>query len=187
MKRITTMTVTTTINREHIINSPIWTDWVISHPELTPIATDALDEIINWSLTVPSSLHNDYYYKPCTHLPCAYNDWDCDDAPDECPTWQEAESQMGTTRYKFSLSEYLVNKKSSFGEYNDESTLLILGHLFKTLGFFVFYAGYETWRKGYDYTLIEIDDTENENEKLQEHEHLCVTFKEDTLCIKYTS
>lgn len=102
------------------------------------------------------------------------SDWDCDSSSS---TWEEARASMGTSRDKFSLTEFVKDR----GEARQ------VARFFSTFGFRPLICRYSPWRKGYDYDIYDMDSDcrpivlpyhREYSGKLDEDdvEHVCLAF-----------
>lgn len=150
----TVTTITIAFNKEEILKSDKWLEWIEAHPKLAKEAKEVLDAVADWiNESEQENISPDFYYKPNETLPMK-GDWGVDDSfSAECETWENARQQMGTTGMKFSITNFL---KIPHDRHMTKS-ILELGKFFKSLGFICFFAFYNQWRLGYDYELCDID------------------------------
>ena len=156
---------------ESLRTKSAYTQFITDHPRLKPEADQLIDAFVTWSQSHNGS--SDYYYRG--QVPCS-SDWDCDE--DMSMSWDNARQQMGTTARKFSLNATLGwSTEPKPWRPTSRSRIELLARLFKDLGARVIIARYSTWRKGYDFSLTDIDDVEGrQNSSCSEIEHVCVVF-----------
>jgi len=176
-----------------IINSDEYKEFIEHNLDLEERVNYIIKNYAKWKNNgLHSCFKRDFCYFPNKTLP--YKDsWSVDEPADYgtpkqmiCKTWKRFESQMGTTSDKFELLYDYDPCNNHFFEhygkrnYDNIEELRLIGEMFAKIGFNVFVVTFTSWRIGYDFSFVRLEDVEDKIEiPTKENEiysvHICMS------------
>lgn len=155
-------------DKEKVIRSKEFKEFCEKYPKLEEGLKNVLSDIHRWLESTDECF--DYYWASSVPFEeyIGRGDWDVDADNEECLTWEQARQQMGTTKDKYSLTQFFTNTRT---DTLINADIRIIADFLSKVGFRIIHAYYESWRKGYDFAFYNTFDNDC---GYDEYYHICI-------------